>query len=124
MKKELRQQVYEKYNGKCAYCGCDLNGKFQVDHIEPHWHNVSEYAANKIGIVKGSHDLDNLNPSCARCNKWKATYNIEQFRNEIAMQVKRLNAYSSNYRMAKDYGLIQETGIEVKFYFEFVNGLK
>ncbi len=118
MNKNIRQQVYDKYNGHCAYCGCELKGKFQVDHIQAHWHNYSDSTANQIGLVKGSHEIENLNPACARCNKWKATYSIEQFRQEISLQVKRLNAYSSNYRMAKDYNLISENNIEVKFYFE------
>ena len=33
--KKIRQQVYDKYNGRCAYCGCKLEYKdMQVDHIE------------------------------------------------------------------------------------------
>lgn len=39
--KRKRQQVYNKCNGKCAYCGKDLNGKFQVDHVEPFWHTMT-----------------------------------------------------------------------------------
>ena len=32
--KEVRQQVYDKYNGHCAYCGCELGIKdMQVDHL-------------------------------------------------------------------------------------------
>lgn len=33
--KQVRQQVYDKCNGHCAYCGCKLDIKdMQVDHIE------------------------------------------------------------------------------------------
>jgi 5-methylcytosine-specific restriction endonuclease McrA len=35
MKKSDRQIVFEKYGGKCAYCGCDLTGKWCADHVEP-----------------------------------------------------------------------------------------
>jgi hypothetical protein len=59
-----------------------------------------------------------LNPSCPRCNRWKSTWNIEQFREEIGLQVERLNKYSPSYRISKDYGLIEEKNITVKFYFE------
>lgn len=31
--KRIRQEVYQKYNHKCAYCGCDLEYRdMQVDH--------------------------------------------------------------------------------------------
>lgn len=33
--KQIRQKVYEKHNGHCAYCGCELEYKdMQVDHID------------------------------------------------------------------------------------------
>lgn len=36
MNKADRQKVFDKFGGRCAYCGCDLSGKrWNVDHIEP-----------------------------------------------------------------------------------------
>ncbi len=35
MTKEDRQKVLDKTGGHCAYCGCELNGKWHVDHCEP-----------------------------------------------------------------------------------------
>lgn len=35
MKKADRQKVFDKYGGKCAYCGCELINGWHVDHIEP-----------------------------------------------------------------------------------------
>jgi hypothetical protein len=73
-RKRLRELVYQKYDGHCAYCGRKLVMKdMQVDHI------VSRYNA-------GTDDLDNLNPSCRMCNFRKQTYTIEQFREEIQDQ--------------------------------------
>lgn len=47
--KKIREQVYKKYNGHCAYCGCKLEYKdMQVDHV------ISVYGKD------GSNDLDNL----------------------------------------------------------------
>lgn len=108
--KSVRIQVYNKCNGRCAYCGKELHGKFQVDHIKPTFRGWTdeEMARHKIG-ERGTDDIDNLLPACARCNKWKATWSIEQFRNEISLQIQRLNAFSSNYRLALDYGIISET---------------
>lgn len=33
--KQVRQKVFDKYNGRCAYCGCDLTKSFHVDHFNP-----------------------------------------------------------------------------------------
>ena len=35
MKKNDRKAIYEKYGGKCAYCGCELQKGWHVDEIEP-----------------------------------------------------------------------------------------
>ena len=33
---EERKKVYEKYNGHCAYCGCEITLEvMQVDHLIP-----------------------------------------------------------------------------------------
>ncbi len=34
MKKSDRDIVFNKYGGKCAYCGCELQKGWHVDHIE------------------------------------------------------------------------------------------
>jgi 5-methylcytosine-specific restriction endonuclease McrA len=114
MKKSDREVVRQKYNGKCAYCGCELPPRWHVDHIEP----VIRCPLSGE-MEKPEHDhIENFNPSCPSCNINKHSMSIEQFRNMIGMYVKSLNKYSVQYKMAKKYGLIQETGAEVKFYFE------
>lgn len=41
MKKDIRKQIYDKYQGHCAYCGCELEYKdMQIDHITPIFHNI------------------------------------------------------------------------------------
>jgi 5-methylcytosine-specific restriction endonuclease McrA len=35
MKKQIREQIFNKYSGKCAYCGTGLEKGWHVDHIEP-----------------------------------------------------------------------------------------
>ena len=114
-----RKYVYDKCNGRCAYCGKELTIKqMQVDHIEPHWHTLTEDQARRAGLKKGSHDLENLNPSCSRCNKWKSTYSLEMFREVIQKSIDRLERDTPNFRLAKDYNLINLTGNYVVFYFE------
>lgn len=117
-----RQIVYQKCNGRCAYCGVEIDIKqMQVDHIQPHWHTITEQESKKYKITKGSHDIENLNPSCSRCNKWKSTYDLEQFRKVIETSLMRLNRDTPNFRLARDYGLLKETPKEIKFYFEIIN---
>lgn len=110
-----RQAIYDKYSGKCAYCGCDLPKLWHIDHIEPivrDWIN---------GDCKNPHLKDNIenhNPSCAPCNIQKNSYSLEQFRENIKQFINSLNKYSTQYKFAKKYGLVKETEIEVLFYFE------
>jgi 5-methylcytosine-specific restriction endonuclease McrA len=114
-----RQQVYDKCDGHCAYCGVEITLKqMQVDHIQPHWHTFTDQQASQAKIVKGSHDLDNLNPSCARCNKWKSTYSVEHFRKVVETSLDRLERDTPNFRLARDYGLIKVIEKPVIFYFE------
>jgi 5-methylcytosine-specific restriction endonuclease McrA len=119
MKKKDRQEVYEKCNGRCAYCGEEITIKqMQVDHIQPHWHTMTEEDAIRNKVVKGSHDMDNLNPSCARCNKWKSTYTLEKFREVIETSLDRLERDTPNFRLARDFGLLTTNKKRVVFFFE------
>lgn len=119
IKKSIRELVWVKYDKHCAYCGKEIEYKqMQVDHIEAHWHSYTEDQCAKYGLKKGSNEIDNLNPACARCNKWKDTMSIETFRNEIQQQLIRLKRDSSNYRLALDFGMIKENNEPIVFYFE------
>ena len=123
-----RHEVYAKYNGHCAYCGEKMKYKdMQVDHIIPKVDFV-RHVINRIYVpdflkhltFDDVNHIDNLNPACKVCNKWKSFHHLELFRSEIEMQVKRLNAYSANYRMAKRYGLIAENVKPIIFYYETI----
>ena len=119
MTKNERQIVFAKYGGKCAYCGCDLQKGWHVDHIEPAFHNWSDDDIKRhLKKDRGENTIENYNPACPRCNRWKGTWSIEQFRNEIYLQLERLERDSASFRMARDYGLLKTTDIEVKFYYE------
>ena len=126
MGKERRIEVWNKFKGHCAYCGEEIElREMQVDHIIPKGFFINQIK-NKFGVpdflkhlsVDDVNHIDNLFPSCRVCNKWKSAHHLELFRTELQSQVKRLNEYSSNYRIAKKYGLIVENDIKVEFYFE------
>lgn len=115
----IREQVYNKCDGHCGYCGKEITIKqMQVDHIKPLYRNDKVTTLEVWGVERGTDDFENLMPSCARCNRWKSTFNLEMFRKEIGLQIERLNNHSNNYRMAKDFGLIEEVDSSVIFYFE------
>lgn len=61
--KDERMAVYEKTNGHCAYCGCELEYKdMQVDHVIP----INGWSE------QGSDTLDNMLPACRSCNHYKS----------------------------------------------------
>ena len=128
MKNKIRDLLKKKYNNKCAYCGCELQKGWHVDEIEPvrrnhKWNNEKKrYEIDKNNPMMHPERLhiDNQNPSCASCNINKHSESLESFRNAIKGYMKHLNGKSTQYKIAKRYGLIVENNIAVKFYFETV----
>ena len=106
--KKVREQVYKKYNGHCAYCGCEIDYKdMQVDHVIPvYWHG-------------GASSIENYMPACRACNFYKSTETIEEFRESLSTLHERLDKQFI-YRLAKKYGIAVETIKPIEFYFEKV----
>jgi hypothetical protein len=63
---------------------------------------------------------DNLFPSCASCNHYKGSWDLEGFRGQLGMIVGRLNERVVIYKLAKKHGLLEETKKPVVFYFETI----
>lgn len=130
LNKTIREHVHKKHAGRCGYCGLEISYKeMQVDHIIPQvdflTHIKNQYRIPEFLKHLTECDvnhIDNLMPSCRVCNKWKSWFSLEQFRIEISEQVKRLNDYSSNYRIAKKYNLVSENVRPIVFYFESIGG--
>lgn len=105
-----RKQVYDKYDNHCSYCGTHLQyKKMQVDHIKPQWTNDPNM-----------NHIDNLNPSCKRCNHYKRGDNLEGFRKKMITLHERI---AKNYinKVAIDYGIITLKPFDGLFYFEKFN---
>lgn len=123
MKKSDRQKVFDKYGGRCAYCGCELIRGWHVDEILPVVRNFT-FNSNGKAVSDGScrHPerfcIENQNPSCASCNIMKSSETLEAFRNKITAFVNSLNQYTTQYKFVKRYGLVTETNKPVVFYFE------
>ena len=111
IKQEIRQAVYDKYNGHCAYCGAEIeHRKMQVDHFWP------KCLAHRQACLDNNR-LDNLMPSCAKCNNHKHGMYPETFRNEVSLQVKRLMK-NTQFCRALRYGQVKITESPIVFYFE------
>ena len=130
MGKHDRLLILNKFGGKCAYCGCDLKGKFQVDHIISQ-RNFYHCVMNKFKVPEflkhlepqDCNHIDNLVPACASCNNYKSANNLECFRSEVGKLIGRLNDRFNQYKIVKRYGLVEEVEKPVVFYFEtFGNG--
>lgn len=128
MKKSDRIKIFEKYGGKCAYCGCDLTKNWHADHIEPivrdsKWDRKSGRFVNS-GTCRNPRNeiLENFNPACPSCNIQKNSFTLEQFRSNIQGFLDSLNLYNTQYKFVKKYGLVTETKMQVKFFFETFSG--
>lgn len=118
MNKALRERIYNKYNGHCAYCGTPLPiTEMQVDHLQPKWHNLSYEECRKRGLVRGTDEESNLMPSCRACNYYKHTSTIEGFRARLNMLL--TNAMGTfDAKLALKYQMIKLQVWDGKFYFE------
>lgn len=127
--KQQRESLYKKYGGRCAYCGCSLIKGWHVDHIVPviriRKSYKDAYGKPHYYISGTQHPeletIENMNPSCASCNINKRGQTLEKFRDMITKFMIHLNESSVQYKIAKRYGLVKESGVKVVFYFEYYN---
>ena len=109
--KSVREQIYQKCDGHCAYCGCKLDYKdMQVDHIDPVY--TSKLDDDKLN------DISNYLPSCRSCNFYKSTFDLETFRHRLETTLYENLSNNFNYKLLKKYGLIKEDIKPIVFYFE------
>lgn len=106
----VRHAVYEKYGGRCAYCGRKIEFKdMQVDHFKP----LNAWNAEDCG----SDDLINLMPACRSCNHYKRAHTIEIFRKYI-QEIPRKLRTNYIYKIGLIYGNVVEHEKPIVFYFE------
>ena len=102
---EMRAQVYEMYEGHCAYCGKEIDiSEMQVDHVQ----------AVYLG---GKDEMANYRPACRQCNFYKSTMSTEGLREQLALIPGRLEKLLT-FRLALAHGLVRIMGKPIKFYFE------
>jgi hypothetical protein len=74
-----RIAVWKKSFGHCWYCGLELGESLHIDHM----------VAVSLG---GTNEIDNLFPSCKRCNTRKHTMSLESFRRFMSMDGVRFSS--------------------------------
>ena len=100
-----RQFIFEKFDGRCAYCGREITiTNFQVDHIKPK-------------ASGGTDNIDNLNPSCRLCNHYKRSGDIEYLR-WLLVEMKHKLDKIYIFNVAEKYGMLEWKNFDGKFYFE------
>lgn len=117
--KKIRVALYDKYNHRCAYCGCDLEYKdMQIDHIKSVYANTD---FKRVMTNEEMYSVDNLLPACRQCNFYKSSMDLEVFRKRLSNTLMENLQKTFQYRLALKYGLIEEHITPIKFYFEMLN---
>lgn len=112
--KLTRGNVYAKYNGHCAYCGCELSiDEMRVDH---HIAYMGE---------GGEDNLENYYPACEVCNRVKSNYSIEQFKQKIRRcgeihRNRKKPVMADSDKIAIKYDLVKEDKT-IEFFYETYN---
>lgn len=108
--KKTREAVYQKYGGRCAYCGREIAYKdMQVDHLRP----LRAWNSEDVG----SDDISNLMPACRMCNHYKRANTLDTFRRYIEEIPRKLHR-DYIYKIGVTYGNIIENEKQIKFFFE------
>ena len=103
--RKMREDVYAKCDGHCAYCGCEISMKeMQIDHLEPFYNG-------------GKDNIENLMPSCRQCNFYKSAFYLITFRSEIHKLLERCKKLFI-VRLAIKYGILTVRNWDGVFYFE------
>ena len=108
--KKIRDEVKSRFGGRCGYCGQETE-RLCVDHVIPIF-------SSHRHADKNLNDPSNLMPACFSCNNYKTSHDLESFRQELSIQVKRAREHSLNFRLAERFGLIEVTEKPIRFFFE------
>jgi hypothetical protein len=121
--KAQREQVRLKFDGKCAYCGCDLPARWHADHIEPVVRN-DWLKVPRAPDWPERDTIENMNPACPPCNIDKHSLSLESWRQMIERSNEVLMRDVSTFRRALRFKLLEIRPEPVTFYFERLEALQ
>lgn len=120
--KAEREQLRGMFNGRCAYCGCILNGRWHADHVESVGRNCRLVGGAFVfdGTLRNpeADTLENLFPSCAPCNIDKGPDGVEAWRERLEGSAAMLRRDVPKFRHAERFGIVSVSSNPVRFYFE------
>lgn len=137
IKPSKRDQIFNKFGGKCAYTGKDLPEDWQVDHgipkSRPIWWQ-STVTKRQLGLeIDNPNDIKNLYPSLGIVNHYKRHLTINEFRYYMSNFHIRLSALPKKPRtpktkkrieymlkVAEAFGITPGKPFNGKFYFETI----
>lgn len=105
-----RERVKALTNGKCGYCGEDLQPVFHVDHVR------SRFLHQYHGEGRPDRE-ENLMAACPSCNILKNSGTVDQFR-ELVAGFNRTLLRDPRYRCLTRMSRVQASNEPVVFYFE------
>lgn len=125
MAKVDRASVRAKFNGRCAYCGCELGERWHADHVEPVRREMRVVPGKGLvstNIMERPENdrADNLFPACPPCNIDKHSLSLESWRQKLQRTCEVLARNNPTYRHGVRFGLIEQPAKPVVFYFEQV----
>jgi 5-methylcytosine-specific restriction endonuclease McrA len=137
MKKKQRLEVFNKYNGLCAYTGKTLEQDWQVDHVQSRINNEFQCYNNSSSIeeikqkLKECDYIDNLLPALRIVNHYKRGHGLEGFRRYMLSFHKRLQKLPKKttilktekrkeymYKVASAFDITIDKPFSGQFYFE------
>ena len=125
--KKQRLIIFNKYGGRCAYCGNPITLKdFQVDHYFPKRCNNYYRKQLRLSYIDpkerfNAEDISNKMPSCKTCNHYKHSEWPESWRVTMKTLHTRIKKHYIN-RVAMAYGIIPDVvPFDGIFYFEKID---
>lgn len=128
MNKKLREEVYNKFGGMCAYSGTPLKDDWQVDHVIPQFMVLTP----KFHGIEHHDDFRNLMPVQRIINHYKRGLFLDDFRGwylgKLHTRLKRFPKKTNSPRtiarkmylleVAELFGITEDKPFNGKFYFE------
>lgn len=125
--KAQREDLRAKFDGKCAYCGNDLD-RMHADHMEPVIRVTRDPHGRPLAepymIKPERNTVANMMPACAACNLHKGGYSLEGWRDILQRSAAILRRDTSTFRAGERFGIIAVTEYPIRFHFEKIAALK